>query len=256
MFREAIAAIDSGDVARLQHLLAENTQLVQERFDEPAEGYFAHPYLLWFVAGNPVRNERLPENIVEITRTLIDAGANQLDYTLALVSSGRVPRESGVQIALIDLLVERGANPEAAVMPALVHQEIDAVRRLLHHGATLTLVAAICLGRTEDAMRLLETASADERQIALTAAAFYGRPEHLRMLIDAGADVSARSPAAFHPHATPLRQPVYSGSLDAVKVLVQAGADLRMTDHVHHGTPLEWAEYCRKPEIAAYLRAC
>ena len=51
-----------------------------------------------------------------------------------------------------------------------------------------------------------------------------------------------------------LHHAVYSGSLDAVNVLVDAGADLRIADKVHDGTPLDWAEYGKHAEIAAYLR--
>jgi peptide-methionine (S)-S-oxide reductase len=58
---------------------------------------------------------------------------------------------------------------------------------------------------------------------------------------------------------------VCSGSLEAVKVLVEAGADLSAKDMAWNGTPLGWAEYYVQgakednvkkayPEIAAYLR--
>jgi peptide-methionine (S)-S-oxide reductase len=47
---------------------------------------------------------------------------------------------------------------------------------------------------------------------------------------------------------------VYSGSLDAVKVLVEAGADLETKDTIYEGTPLGWAEYGKQVEIAEYLR--
>jgi peptide-methionine (S)-S-oxide reductase len=58
---------------------------------------------------------------------------------------------------------------------------------------------------------------------------------------------------------------VCSGSLEAVKVVVEAGADLNAKDTAWNGTPLEWAEYyvqgpkeddAKKAyrEIAAYLR--
>jgi peptide-methionine (S)-S-oxide reductase len=71
--------------------------------------------------------------------------------------------------------------------------------------------------------------------------------------------------SGFYSHATPLHHAVWSGSLDAVKVLVEAGADLTTKDRAEHATPLGWAEYAetlpkatirRKQytEIAAYLR--
>ena len=80
----------------------------------------------------------------------------------------------------------------------------------------------------------------------------------------AGVEVSEASPD-LDAHATPLHHAVWSGSLDAVKVLVDAGADLAATDTAHAATPLGWAEYAEEsqtdPEkavrysaIAEYLR--
>lgn len=249
-FETAVAAIDAGDVAALERLLAEHPELVHER-REGGEGYFARPYLLWFVAENPVRTGRLPANIADVTRTLIDAGASQLDYTLTLVSSGRVARESGVQRELIDVLIDAGADPNAAMLAALAHHELDAVERLLERGATLTLLAAICTGR--DAATLLDTASAEERQLAFAGAALYGNAPMLAALLERGVDLNAFSPEGMHPHATALHHAVASGSLDAVQVLLEAGASLDIRDRIYNGTPLEWAEYLEQTDIAAYL---
>ena len=71
--------------------------------------------------------------------------------------------------------------------------------------------------------------------------------------------------AQNYSHATALHHAVCSGSIDAVKVLVEAGADLTRRDTVYHGTPLGWAGYYEEEhkgksrakqftEIAAYLR--
>jgi hypothetical protein len=40
-----------------------------------------------------------------------------------------------------------------------------------------------------------------------------------------------------------------------VKVLVEAGAKLDTKDKVYHGTPLNWAEYEGRQEIADYLKS-
>jgi hypothetical protein len=73
----------------------------------------------------------------------------------------------------------------------------------------------------DDAARLGPTASSDDRQAALTCAAHHA---------------------------------VDSGSFDTVKALVEAGARLDTTDLSYQATPLGWAEYLQRPEIAAYLR--
>src|SRR5664279_4320315 len=100
LFREAIEAIDSGNTIQLERLLAENPRLVYSRLSLPSGDYFQHPYLLWFIADNPIRIDKLPGNIIDLTRLLIrvvkqeatDSVQEQLDYTLGLVATGRIPK--------------------------------------------------------------------------------------------------------------------------------------------------------------------
>ena len=72
-------------------------------------------------------------------------------------------------------------------------------------------------------------------------------------MIDFGVDLNAPC-ADLYSHATALHHAVYSGSLDGVKVLVEAGASLDTKDAIYEGTPLGWAEYGRQIEIAEFLR--
>jgi hypothetical protein len=214
------------------------------------------------VAENPVRNDKLPANIAQVTSTILQAAQRervvsireQIDYALALVCSGRVARECGVQRELIDVLMDAGADPDSALVSALAHREVAAVERLLERGAKLTLLASVCTGRKDDVARLMRMASADERQAALAGAALFGQADALALLIDHGVDLNAYSPSGFHPHATALHYAVDLGSLAAVKVLARAGAELGTRDRVHQGTPLDWADYLQRTEIAAYLR--
>jgi ankyrin repeat protein len=260
-FQEAVAAIDRGDVTELDRLLAAHPELLRERGEHP-EAYFRRPFLLWFVAENPVRNGRLPANIGEVVRTIVEAARRgrvdtlprQLDYTLSLVSSGRVPRESGVQAQLIDVLVDAGADPTEALEPALAHRELAAVEHLFRRGAKPTLTAAACRGDVSAIERLAPDAGRHELQAALIGAALYGWPQAVAPLLRHGADVNGYGPDSFHPHATALHQAVYTGSLDTVKALVEAGASLALKDGIHEGTPLGWAEHMKREEIAAYLR--
>jgi len=257
LFRAAVEAIDSGNISLLKKLLQDDPQLVSKRLEVPTEGYFQHPYLLWFVADNPIRHERLPSNITEITRLLIDtvrqnahrSFQEQIDYTLGLVATGRIPKESGVQIELIDLLIDAGAKPGNG-HGALAHGNSNAAQRLIERGGELTLAAAIGLDRKEDVARLLKKATGEEKQVALIAAAYLGKPAMIQYLIDSGVDVNTyidRS-SGFHSHATALHQAVYSGSLDSVKVLIDAGADLNLEDRIYHGSPLDWSQYLQKEE--------
>lgn len=257
LFRAAVEATDSGNISLLKKLLQDDPQLVSKRLEVPAEGYFQHPYLLWFVADNPIRHERLPLNITEITRFLIDSvrqNANssfqeQIDYTLGLVATGRIPKESGVQIELMDLLIDAGAKPGRG-HGALAHGNLDAAQRLIERGGELTLATAIGLNRKEDVARLLKKATGEEKQVALITAAYLGKPAMIQSMIDSGVDVNTYidHSSGFHSHATALHQAVYSGSLDSVKILIEAGADINLEDRIYHGSPLDWSQYLQKEE--------
>ncbi len=244
--QQAIAAIDSGDTIILEALIAENPWLLTERLVNGEEGYFKDPYLLWYVAGNPVRQDKLADNILDVTTLIIKALPpgnlkEQAGYTLALVCSGRVPRESGKQLALIDLLIAAGADPEGAFGPAAIHEEVEAVEQLIKNGAKINMLAAISTGRTAVAKEFITSANAEELQQGLALAALYGNTELLEALIKAGADVKAFCPPGFHQHATPLHQAVAARHLAAAKLLVAAGADLQLKDPTYLGTPLGWA---------------
>jgi peptide-methionine (S)-S-oxide reductase len=173
------------------------------------------------------------------------------------VSWSWIARQCGVQIALIDVLLDAGASPAATPHDALVNGNIAAAEHLVERGAPLTLATALCLGRWAEADRLSGSTPPAEKQFALTLAALRGMPDALRRLIEMGVDVNAIS-TDLYSHATPLHHAVSSGSLEAVRVLVEAGAQLSARDTVYNGTPLEWAEHSRGKEaydrIAAYLR--
>ena len=271
-FRSAVAAIDAGDAVGLDDLIRRAPALVHARLESPGawlrdavgsalEGYFARPYLVWFVAGNPVRRERLPAGILAATRTILDALQHenvaamreQLDHALELVATGRVPRESGVQIELIDLLLDRGARP-GSLDAVLGERELAAARHLVERGAPVSLAAALCLELDAEADRLLARASPDGLQAALTAAAINGKASALQRLVERGADPS-RTSSRIHPHASALHHAVFSGSLCAVRVLVESGGDVSARDRGYGATPLGWAEHGGHEEIASYLRA-
>jgi len=257
LFRQAVDAIDAGDISSLKQLLSSIPLLIAKRLDTPTEGYFKDPYLMWFVADNPIRNEKLPANIIAVTKLLIDAARKnaaksfqqQIDYTLGLVATGRIPRESGVQNEWIDLLIDNGATPGNGIS-ALAHGNIEAAKHLIERGGKLTLATAVGLDLEDDVIRLTNGATKTDLQVALMMAAFYGKSKMISFLIQSEANVNVyldRS-SGFHSHATALHQAVFSGSLESVKVLVDAGADLTAKDLVYEGAPLGWAMYMQTEE--------
>jgi peptide-methionine (S)-S-oxide reductase len=77
--------------------------------------YFHNPTLLEFAAENPVRHGKLPRNILEVAKVILEAGVEQsaLNETLLLVATGRVPRECDVQLGLIGFFVMVARTPTA-----------------------------------------------------------------------------------------------------------------------------------------------
>lgn len=291
-FREAVTAIDAGDVVRLQSLLTANPELAAQRLDPPGQwlrdevgdaldGFFRAPYLMWFVAEDPVRRGRLPANIVEVLQTIVAAARHhaaptlreQLEYTLRLVCWSWIARECGVQIGLIDALLDAGASLEGSTVyegrygshadAAIYNRNFAAAERLVERGAPLTLTTALALGRWSEAERLAAGASDAQRQDAFVQAALNGQAEALRRMLAHGLDATTIS-SQNQSHGTALHHAVWSGSMEAVRVLIEAGADRSRRDTLYDGTPLDWARHgaqsthdeARKQqyaEIAAYL---
>jgi ankyrin repeat protein len=256
-FRRAVDLLDAGDTAGLQTLLNFHPKLVHQHVLFEGGNYFRSPTLLEFVAENPVRHGRLPVNIVEVARIILEAGADRAarNKTLMLVATGSVPREREVQLALIDLLCEHGADPDSAIQAAAVLDEHDSVNALIRHGAKVKLPVAAALGRMTEFSRLLDTSSPEERHLALSLAARFGHVEIVRLLLDAGEDPDRYNPLGGHSHATPLHQAAGVGHKAVVSLLVERGARLDLKDVLWHATPAEWAAHEGKTELEEYLRA-
>jgi hypothetical protein len=255
-FRRAVELLDAGDVVGLRGQLNQHPKLVHQHVVFEGGNYFRNPTLLEFVAENPVRHGTLPGNIVEVAKVILDAGPSQSakNEALMLVSTGTVPRECRVQLPLIDLLCNYGADPNSAVHAAALHGEFEAVKALIARGARIDLPVAAALGRSEDARRLLEGAGREDRHLALTVAADFGHLDIVRLLLDAGEDPNRYNPVGAHAHATPLHQAAGAGHFDVVRLLVERGAKLDLKDILWRATPADWARHAGRTEIEAYLR--
>ena len=274
-FEEGVEAVISGDAATLSRLLREDPSLVRARstrvthFDPPVH----RATLLHYLAANGVEGyrQRSPANAVEIAKILLDAGADpnalQDSYggqntTMALLVSSSPPKNAGVQVPLVDILVDYGATVSPSgegawtspVETALVFSMCAAADALVKRGAPIeTLAAAAGLGRLEDVRRMLASAPADDRHRAVALAAQCGHADVLGALIDAGEDPNRFNPPGTHSHTPPLHQAIAAGHLNVVKLLVERGARLDIKDTIYESTPLGWAQYCDQPEIASYL---
>lgn len=256
-FRHGVELLDAGDVAGLRAHLKQHPNLAHQRVVFEGGNYFRNPTLLEFVAENPVRRGILPSNIVEVTQVILDTGIQQsaLNETLGLVCSGCVSRQCHVQLPLIDLLCDRGADPNSAVHGALAHGEFEAVNALIRRGARVSLPVAAALGRIEEANRLILSADGKDRHSGLALASEFGHVEIVRALLDAGEDPSRYNPVGFHSHSTPLHEAASAGHEEVVQLLVQRGAKLDLKDTVWQGTPVDWAKHEKRAAIESFLRS-
>jgi len=259
LFKKAVTAIHTGDLSTLRHLLSSHPHLVHDRATEPdcyPQDYFRDPKLLWFVANNPDLLKKMPANMVEIAKTIIDAGAEQSDlqYTLGLVMTSSPARRDDLQRPLIRLLLERGAHiNDPWFVGELGHRETDAVLAVLEAGVPLTAPAAAGLGKIDDLSRLLPSASEDEKHAALCLAVINKKLDAAQMCLDSGADVNRFS--VCHKNSLPIHQATVNDDVPMMKLLIAHGAHLDIPDTLWHGTPLGWAIHTKQPHAETYLRS-
>jgi ankyrin repeat protein len=277
LFESAVEAVINGDLAGLQSLLQDHPDLVQARsgrrthFDPPLH----RATLLHYIAANGVEGyrQRTPVNAVAMAKLLLQSGAD-VDAladmygvpctTMSLLVSSSHPAQAGVQVSLVETLLDYGAAIEghgtkkwgSPLMTALAFGYPDAAKALVRRGALVdNLAAAAGLGMAEDFQRLLAAADAESRHRALAVAAQHGHAGIVALLLGAGEDANRYNPDGLHSHSTPLHQAILPGHEAVVRVLVENGAKLDLQDKIYQGTPLGWAMYAGQTEIANYLRA-
>jgi ankyrin repeat protein len=276
-FERAVEAVIEGHLEVLAPLVEADPALVHARsarvtcFDPPMH----RATLLHYVAANGVEGyrQKSPASAVDVARTLLGAGADPdalagmyggACTTMSMLVSSDHPARAGVQVALVDVLVEFGASVEAQgdgswtspLLTALTFGFLDAAEALVRRGARINTAAiAAGLNRPMELERLLPIADSEDRHRALALAAQLGHPGIVERLLDAGEDPNRYNPKAGHAHTTPLHQAVWRGHAPVVRLLVERGARLDLRDTIYKSTPLGWAVYGKRDEIAAYLRS-
>jgi ankyrin repeat protein len=79
-------------------------------------------------------------------------------------------------------------------------------------------------------------------------AAATGRWSAIPLLVELGFPVNGTNGRSALHHAAA------DGRLDLVRQLIDLGADLHAKDSIYNSTPLQWAEYFKRSEMADYLR--
>ena len=256
-FEQAVEAIIAGDAGALARLISEHPELVRERSAREHRSTLLH-----YVSANGVEDvrQKTPANIVEIAKILLDAGADVNaeseaygghSTALNLTATSVHPETAGVQITLMQFLLDRGAEiRDGDVNACLRNGRKQAAEFLADHGATLDIEGAAGTGRLELVKQFFESSSPEQRKNGFGWASEYGHTEIVRHFLDRGMPVETR---LIHYNNTALHWAAYGGHREIVELLLARGAPVDVIDEIHKGTPGDWAEYAGHPQIAALL---
>jgi len=257
-FEAAVDAIITGDLRELKKLLADNPDLVRARSTREHRSTLLH-----YVSANGVEDfrQKTPKNIVEITKLLLDAGADVnaesdayggRSTTLGLTATSWHPQAAGVQLPLMELLIENGAiidGPDggSAVNGCLHNGRGAAAEFFASHGAMLDLEAAAGVGRLDlvkgffnDDGTLNPPATSEQMKDGFAWACEFGRTSVVEFLLGRAMQIDAK---LKHNGQTGLHWAALGGHLDTVKLLLERGAPVDAKDESFDGTPLQWAMY-------------
>ena len=284
LFEAAAEMVIRGDRAALAATLDEHPSLIHATSPRPHGATLLH-----YSAANGVEDERqkVPANAVEIADLLIGRGAD-INATVAvygggpgstplvaLVTGGH-PNEAGLMAQLVDAYARSGQNLNGAeddglpMAYAFLFRNVSAAVALAGAGARVDNAAtAAGMGDLPLLQSLVDPGpppSADPAGIAaikwidhdpaavpvlaLYLASIAGHAKVAEWLVDIAVDVNRR----VHHTMTALHEACWGGHLDVVKVLVEAGADIRAVEEQHNATPAGWAEHAGHEQVVAYLR--
>jgi ankyrin repeat protein len=257
-FEVAVDAIVNGDVATLSKLLRDNPELVRARSTREHRSTLLH-----YISANGIEDfrQKTSKNIVEITHLLLEAGADVnadsdayggRSATLGLTATSCHPEEAGVQIQLMELLIDRGAiidgsDGGSAVVDSLHNGHGEAAELLAKHGARLDLEGAAEVGRLDivrsffnEGGSLRPLATPEQMKDGFAWACEFGRTTVVDFLLQRGMELDAK---LRHNGQTGLHWAAFGGHASTVKLLLERGAPVDAKDQSFDGTPLGWALY-------------
>lgn len=275
-FEQCVEAIINGDLETLQLLVSQHPQLIHARSTREH-----HSTLLFYVTANGVENERqkTPDNIVEITRYLLEQGADPnassdayggASTVLDLLVSSAHPAHAGKHGDLIKLLCEYGADPNAndnsALKTAIAFRYHTAIDALMAAGATVDhVVCAAVVGDLPQVRAFIQQGiqpfttafgvQYDEPksilEFACIAASMMGHRDMVAYLLTQDIDVNAKRSAE---EGTALHEACIDGHVDVVEWLLRSGADVASQDK-YGFTPLHLAAWHQRHRVMDVLLA-
>ncbi len=231
--------------------------LLPAGLDVKARGVKNETPLLSVCAGYvaPATNQAFRESRRAIVQLLLDAGA-EID---AADQYGDTPLQAAAaagNVEVVKLLVKAGANQNAArgggrsaLFEASMRGHAGIVRTLLQAG---TDVEAATIGSRFHSFPADSSYIVDADGVTpLIAAAENGHFEVLRLLVDAGGDVRRTDSTGF----TALMGAARAGHAGMAKFLVERGADLRAVDQIGRNALAHAVEFGHQREMASILTA-
>ncbi len=253
-FEAAADAVVTGDAAKLTQLLREDPSLIRARSTRAHQSTLLH-----YVGANGVEDfrQKTPKNAVEIARMLLNTGAqvdaDNGDYggrgtALGLVATSVHPARAGVQIALLETLLEAGASPDGLpggwnpLIAALHNGRGIAAQFLASRGAKLDLEGAAGVGRLDVVQSFFDAngnlkpdATKTQMEDGFLWTCEYGHTGVIEFLIERGLG------AATKRGCTGLHWAALNAHAHIVKLLLERDAPLDVRDDNFGGTPLGWA---------------
>ncbi len=185
-------------------------------------------------------------------------GVSTLDYLLGnAVGQNHLARAQWLLARGADANTAHAYNKRPVHVLAQLSGFLEMAALLERHGAAPVPLSgadafrAAVLRHDEAAARTQLAAQPDliRHPGPLLAAAEFGDAEAVGLLLELGADARAGG----HDGISPLHRAVQSGSLEAVKRLLAAGAEIDLRERKWKGTPLTWSRVLGQPHLTDYL---
>ena len=203
----------------------------------------------------------ISQNDTEGVRLLLEAGADPRRYADddgAPASAACEAVQAGCSAELLDLLLAHGAEPgrpdregRSPYTLARIQGRDDLADLLRQYGATedlsdIDLFLAACQHADPAAIQeqlardpgLLDRLTGEQQAAALIRAAETGHTAALAQMLDLGFPVDANG---GDDGGTALHAAAYAGSADAVRILLDHGANVAARDSTWDSPPLDWA---------------
>jgi ankyrin repeat protein len=204
---------------------------------------------------------------IDAIRRIVVASPAELERRMDLTNRRRRPVHLAVvkrQPAALAALLDLGADPDTldeagltALDQAALRGEVEMAQTLIGRGARIGMAAAVGLGRTADIEPLIRLDPDGLKPghrwgTLIVRASERSSGKVVETLIGLGASPNAwddpHTAVDGAAHYTPLHAAAWNGNVDAIRVLLEHGANPAARETRYCGTPAGWANHAGKTE--------